>query len=206
MLTLTGGELIIKLLKNEGIRNVFGVCGGRLTPILKGIYEESGITYIGTRHEAHAAHMACATYHASGVMGVCIGEIGAAANLIPGVATAFGMGIPMLVITSNNPSSLTYPFEEMMMEIDNEHLFRPVTKWNAVVREVQRLPSLVRRALREALSGKPGPVHLDIPFDVLFQKVKVDEALFNILPYHYRPLDRPRGDLEKIKEAVELMI
>jgi acetolactate synthase-1/2/3 large subunit len=205
MTTMTGGEILVRLLKHEGVPVVYGVCGGRLASFMAAIYHEPSIDYVGTRHEANAAHMACATYHSTGKVGVCMGEIGAAANLIPGVATAYGMSIPMLVITSNNPSTLTYPFEEMMMDIDNESLFRPVTKWNAVVRDINRMPSLVRRAFREALSGRPGPVHLDIPFDILFQSVDIDESLLDIMPAQYRVMDRPRGDAQKIDEAAELL-
>ena len=203
---MTGGELLVRMLESEGVEVVYGVVGGKIGPILNAIHQSDQIEYIGTRHEAHASHMACATFDATGKMGVCIGEIGAgASNLVPGVASAFGNNIPLLVITSNNPTSLTYPFKDMYMDLDAENLYKPITKWNAVVRDARRIPELVRWAFREALSGKPGPVHLDIPTDVIFKQVDVDEREFEISPQRYRVVRRPRGDATLIEAAADLL-
>ncbi|WP_462413441.1 thiamine pyrophosphate-binding protein [Neobacillus sp. Marseille-QA0830] len=203
---MTGGELLVRMLKAEGVPVVYGVCGGKLGTFLSAIYMEPSIEFVGTRHEANAAHMACATFHSTGKVGVCMGEIGAgASNMLPGVASAYGNNIPMLVITSNNPTSLSYPFKDMYMDLDNENLYKSITKWNAVVRNIERIPELVRRAFREALSGKPGPVQLDFPTDILMNSVEIDESLLDIKPEKYRVVDRPRGDAQQIMAAAELL-
>jgi thiamine pyrophosphate-dependent acetolactate synthase large subunit-like protein len=203
---MTGGEVLLHMLKTEAVPFVFGVAGGRLMSFMKELAEEPSIKYIGTRHEAAAAHMAAATFHSTGHMGVCFGEIGAGAgNLVSGVASAFNNNIPVLVITSNNPNFCTYPFLGMFMEIDAENLFKPITKWNAVVRDAKRIPELVKWAFREALSGKPGPVHLDFPADMLFNSVDIDETVFKVKPQQYRVVGRSRADAGQIEMAADLL-
>ncbi len=204
---MSGGEILLNTLKIENIPFVYGIVGGRFMSFLKAVSEEPSMEYVGTRHEASAAHMAAATFHSTGKMGVCLGEMGPGSiNLAPGVLSAFNNNIPMLVMTSNNSTGGTYPFKGMFMDFDAENIFKPMTKWNAVVRDAKRIPELVQWAFREALSGKPGPVHLDFTADALSSIVDVDESIFIVTPNQYRITSRSRATSEDINKAVELLL
>lgn len=203
---LTGGEILLRALKIEKVPYVYGIVGGRFMSFLREVSQDPSIHYIGTRHEASAAHMAAATFHSTGQMGVCLGEMGpGCGNLVPGVLSAFNNNIPMIVMTSNNSNNRTYPFRGMFMEFDAENLFKPITKWNAVVRDPATIPELVRWAFREALTGKPGPVHLDFTADALATAVELDEEIFDMVPQQYRAIGRSRGDDEQLEKAAGLL-
>src|SRR3954462_806028 len=101
-------------------------------------------------------------------MAVSIGEMGPGGlNLAAGMGVAFNNNLPLLAVTSNQHRAASYPHSGMFMDLDTSAVLAPLTKWNAVVNDPRRIPELVRRAFREALGGRPGPVHLDIPQDVL---------------------------------------
>lgn len=207
MMKMTGGEILLRSLKVENIPFVFGIVGGRFMSFLRQVSLEPTMEYIGTRHEASAAHMAAAVFHSTGKMGVCLGEMGpGSVNLVPGVQSAFNNNIPMLVMTSNNPNRSSYPFHGMFMDFDAENLFKPITKWNAVVRDGKRIPELIQWAFREALSGKPGPVHLDFSADALSHTVDVDESMFDVEPRQYRVMERTRSSVKAITQAVDILM
>jgi thiamine pyrophosphate-dependent acetolactate synthase large subunit-like protein len=204
---MTGGEILLRCLKIEKVPFVFGIVGGRFMSFLRQVSLEPTMEYVGTRHEAPAAHMAAAVFHSTGKMGVCLGEMGpGSVNLVPGVQSAYNNNIPMIVMTSNNPNRSSYPFHGMFMDFDAENLFKPITKWNAVVRDGKRIPELVQWAFREALSGKPGPVHLDFSADALAHTVDIDESVFDVVPSHYRVISRPRSSAKEIKVAAEILM
>ena len=204
---MTGGEILLRCLKAENIPYVYGIVGGRFMSFIRAISLDPTVEYIGTRHEAAAAHMAAATFHSTGRLGVCIGDMGpGGGNLISGVASAFNNNIPMLALTSNNPNRGTYPFNGMFMDMDFVNLFKPITKWNAHVKDPFRIPELVRWAVKEALLGRPGPVHLDLAADALTATVEIDEALFVSEPRHYRVTDRSRTTAGPIEAAAELLV
>jgi thiamine pyrophosphate-dependent acetolactate synthase large subunit-like protein len=204
---MTGGEILLRSLKVENVPFVFGIVGGRFMSFLRQVALEPTMEYIGTRHEASAAHMAAAVFHSTGKMGICLGEMGpGSVNLVPGVQSAYNNNIPMLVMTSNNPNRSSYPFHGMFMDFDAENLFKPITKWNAVVRDGKRIPELVQWAFREALSGKPGPVHLDFSADALSHTVEVDESIFDVEPQQYRVIERPRSSVKTITQAVDILM
>lgn len=180
MLRLSGGQALLRALVPEQIPYVFGVVGGKLGPFLQAVHNDPSIRYVGTRHEGSAAMMASAVAAASGKLGVVVGECGSGGgNLVPGLAIARANNLPMLVITSNNQHAASYPNRGMFAEMDTQSVFRTVTKWNTAVHDGRRLPELVRWALREAWTGRPGPVHLDVPQDVLRGSFDYHEREFN---------------------------
>ncbi len=192
----------------EGIKYVFGVPGGELTPLLDALRKEAGIEFILTRHEQAAAHMADAYYRLTGELSACMGTVGpGAADLVPGVYPAYADGIPMIVITAQHQLWKSYPSHASMQELDQYQLFKAVTKWNVVVNDVSRIPELFHRAVRNALKGRMGPVHLDIPVDILFKKHEVlNIDLFIPQRYRYRALVKPVGDLDAIKRAARMLV
>jgi len=205
---LTGAEILAKCMVKEGIRYVFGVPGGELTPLLDALRKEMGIEFILTRHEQAAAHMADAYYRLTGELSACIGTVGpGAADLVPGVYPAYADGIPLLVITAQHQLWKSYPSHASMQELDQYQLFKAVTKWNVVVNDVSRIPELFQRAVRNALKGRMGPVHLDIPVDILFKKHEIPNIdLFIPQRYRYRALVKPVGDLNAIKKAARMLV
>ena len=114
-----------------------------------------------TRHEQAAAHMADAYARVTGQPGVCMGTIGpGAADLVPGVYTAWADSIPMIVLTAQNQTWKSYPERGSMQSLEQIDLFAAITKWQARVTHWQRIPELVQRAFRVALSGRPRPIGL----------------------------------------------
>jgi len=206
MAQITGGEALYRALLPEAVPFVFGVCGGKLSPFMKAVAGGNAVRYVGVRHEAHAGLMAAAIHAGSNRIAVAMAEAGpGAVNLAAGVAHAFNNNLAMLAITSNNQQMASYPGRGMFMEMDNSALFPPIVKWSAVVHEPRRIPELVRTAFRQALSGRPGPVHLDVPQDVLGALVEFDDAAFDITPDRYRPTGRMQADPALVAEAATLL-
>ena len=206
MARLTGGEVLKRYLVQENVRYVFGVPGDQLYPILDAIYKDERIAFITMRHEAAAAHAADAWARVTGEPGVCLGTVGpGAANLVGGVYPAFAESIPMIVITAQNQAWRSYPDHGSMQALDQLSLFKAVTKWNALVSHWTRIPELTQQAFRIATSGKPGPVHLDFPSDVLFQTG--DEKDVKVVPpWSYRATERPVGDPSSIDQAAMMLV
>lgn len=174
MTRLTGAEAVVRLLDGHGVRHVFGLCGDTSLPLYDALARlDHGITHILTRDERHAAYMADAYARFSGRVGVCEGPSGGGATyLLPGLAEANDSSSPLVAI--NTDISVASRGRHVLTELDQRALFRPVTKWNAVADSAAQIPTLVRRAFREATAGRPGAVHLVLPFDV--QQAPVDPA------------------------------
>lgn len=212
MAKVSGGELLVRCLLKEGVRYVFGIPGGQLCSFLDAIYRigqsEASIKFIMTRHEEAAAHMADAYARLTGEVGICVGTVGpGAGNLVSGVATAFNDSIPILVITPQVQSWLSYPHRGSQQELDQLHLFGPITKWNACVNRWERIPELVQRAFRVATSSRPGPVHLEFSVDALYEARDEKEAIPLCLePSRYRAFARPAGDMSVIEEAANMLV
>ena len=184
---LTGAQALTRVLLGESVRHVYGIVGGKLSPLLHAVSQEPALRYIGTRHEAAGPMMAAATYAATGRLAVALAEMGPGGlNLISGLGVAFNNNLPLLAITTNQHRAAAYPHNGMFMDLDTVAVSRPITKWNAVVHDARRIPEIARRAIREALSGRPGPVHLDIPQDVLDQRCRYSESEFDLTPARYR--------------------
>jgi len=206
MVRLTGGEILKRYLIQENVRYVFGVPGDQLYPILDAIYKDKRVDFITMRHEAAAAHAADAWARMTGEPGVCLGTVGpGAANLVGGVYPAFADSIPMIVITAQNQAWRSYPDHGSMQALDQISLFKPVTKWNALVSHWSRIPELTQQAFRLATSGKPGPVHLDFPSDILY-KTGDENEIKVVHPSSYRPTERPVGDPSLIDQAAMMLV
>ncbi|MBE0430656.1 MAG: thiamine pyrophosphate-binding protein [Dehalococcoidia bacterium] len=208
MSRMTGGEVLVRCLLKEGVRYVFGVPGAQLLPLTDAIFRnrERGIDFIHNRHEQASAHMADAWARVTGQPGICAGTVGpGATDLVPGVAVAYVESIPIVVLTAQTQSWRAYPSHGSTQECDQLGLFSSITKWNAVVNSWDRICELVRQAFRVALSGRPGPVHLDLPADVLFQTGEIEEDAF-LEPYQYRAVDGPGADPALVEKAVELLL
>ncbi|MFZ5692896.1 MAG: thiamine pyrophosphate-binding protein [Pseudomonadota bacterium] len=205
-MTLTGAQILERLLANEGVTSAFGVVGGKLASLLHAIHRGQRIRFTGTRHEAAAAMMAAASFAGSGRVALAMGEMGPGSlNLASGAGVAFNNNLPVLLITTNQHRAAAYPHAGMFMDLDAQALFRPITKWNAVVNDPRRIPDLVRRAFREMLTGRPGPVHLDIPQDVLSASCEMSDDQLAIPPSRYRPIAGPRAAPQLVQAAVGLL-
>ena len=200
----TGAEVLVKALKNEGIEHVFGISGHGIVALMEALRKEDGIEFFSVRHEENAAHMADGWARATGRIGVCCSTVGSgAANLAGGLYEAFTDSSPVVALTANVQSFLAYPFVGALEDLDALSLYRPITKWNAAVHQWSRIPELVQRAFREASTGRPGPVHLDIPLDILLQKGETGDLP---VPDNYRFRGRLRGDQEFVDRAAQMLL
>jgi acetolactate synthase-1/2/3 large subunit len=204
---LTGGDLVVKALVNENVRFIFGVPGGQLLHIYDAVYQwgrEHGIDTIMFRHEQAAAHAADAWARVTGTVGVCMGTVGpGATHMLPGVAAAWSDSIPVLVITPQvTVNQMDIGF--LQGDLDQIGIYRPVVKYQKQILTPRKILDSVQSAFRQACSGRPRPVHLDIPFEVL--AAKVDKDITPPEPSHYRPISNPTGNPELIKQAVDMVL
>ncbi len=206
MTTLTGAQALVRCLEAEQVGHVFGIASGKLTPLLHALSLTPAIRFVGLRHEAAGAMMAAAVHAATGRVAVALGEMGPGGlNLAAGAGGAFNNHLAALLITTNQHQAAAYPHRGMFMDMDSRAVFAPLTKWNAVVTDVRRIPELVRTAFREALGGRPGPVHLDIAQDVLAASAEFADDAFAVLPEHYRATTGPRPAAAALAAAAELL-
>ncbi|WP_298929503.1 thiamine pyrophosphate-binding protein [uncultured Ramlibacter sp.] len=206
MLQLTGAQALVRALTAEGVPYAFGIVGGKLAPLLHAIAAEPSIRFVGVRHEAAAPMMAAAVHAGSGRMALALGEMGPGGlNLASGLGVAFNNNLPLLAITTNQHRAASYPHSGMFMDMDTRAVIAPLVKWNAVVNDPRRIPELVRRAFREALGGRPGPVHLDIPQDVLGAPCSFADDEFEIAPSRYRATTPSRPAAAAVDDAVALL-
>ncbi len=196
---MTGAEIIINTLIEQGTTDVFGYPGGQVINIYDALYKNSDrINHILTAHEQGAAHAADGYSRATGKVGVCIATSGpGATNLVTGIATAMLDSIPMVAITGNVPCSLIG--KDSFQEIDITGVTLPITKHNYFVNKIEDLADSIREAFQIAKSGRPGPVLVDVPKDV------------QVAVYDYEPeeivskIPLPKADNASIEEAVALI-
>ena len=206
LIRLTGAQALLRCLRAEDVRDFFGVVGGKLAPLLQALSVEPAMRFHGVRHEAAGPLMAAAVHAGTGRVAVALGEMGPGAlNLAAGLGTGFNNNLPLLAITTNQHRAASYPHKGMFMDMDTHAVLRPLVKWNAVVHDGRRLPELARRAFREALTGRPGPVHLDIPQDVLAATWDFAPTEFDLAPARYRPLRGARPHADDVREAAALL-
>lgn len=170
MNTLTGAEIVIECLKEQGVDTVFGYPGGTILNIYDALYQhQDEITHILTSHEQGAAHAADGYARATGKVGVCLATSGpGATNLVTGIATAYMDSIPVVAITCNVAVNLLG--RDSFQEIDIAGVTMPITKHNFIVKDITKLADTIRRAFSIAQSGRPGPVLVDITKDVTANK------------------------------------
>ena len=166
MSKLTGAEIVIECLKEQGVDTVFGYPGGAILNIYDALYQhQNEITHILTSHEQGASHAADGYARATGKVGVCLVTSGpGATNLVTGIATAYMDSVPVVAITCNVANSLLG--KDSFQEIDITGVTMPITKYNFIVKDINRLAKVIRRAFVIAQSGRPGPVLVDITKDV----------------------------------------
>ena len=196
---LTGAEIIISTLIEQGVTDVFGYPGGQVINIYDAIYKyKDKINHYLTAHEQGAAHAADGYSRATGKVGVCIATSGpGATNLVTGIATAMLDSIPMVAITGNVPCSLIG--KDSFQEIDITGITLPITKHNYFVNKIEDLADSIREAFAIAKSGRPGPVLVDVPKDV-------QVATYEFEPQgivEKKPL--PKAKQEQIDEAIKLI-
>ena len=196
---LTGAQILIQTLIEQGVTDVFGYPGGQVINIYDALYEyKDKINHILTAHEQGASHAADGYSRATGKVGVCIATSGpGATNLVTGIATAMLDSIPMVAITGNVPNSLIG--KDSFQEIDITGVTLPITKHNFFVKKIDDLADTIRQAFTIAKSGRPGPVLIDIPKDV--QVAKYDYEPQPIV--EKVPLPKVKEDL--VAQAVEMI-
>ena len=171
---LTGSEILVQCLMEQGVDTVFGYPGGCILNVYDALYKHSDeITHILTSHEQGASHAADGYARATGKVGVCMATSGpGATNLVTGIATAYMDSIPIIAITCNVAVSLLG--RDSFQEIDIAGVTMPITKHNFIVKDVNKLADTVRRAFKIAKEGRPGPVLIDITKDVTANKAEYE--------------------------------
>ena len=202
MTKITGSELAAETLARIGIRTFFFLMGGPMNNLLRGALRR-GLRGIDVRHEQAAAMMAHAHARVSNQPGVCMGASGPGTiNLTTGLATALVDCSPVVALGGASP--LDEIGTGAFQEIDQLAIMRPVTKWAERVYETRRIPEMIDAAFRQSIAGRPGPVYLDLPADVLYAEVDVDSVVW---PDLSRTLvrARPQGDPLLVEETVRLL-
>jgi thiamine pyrophosphate-dependent acetolactate synthase large subunit-like protein len=200
MATITGSEVLAQALRSQGVDTMFYLMGG---PMLEteAACIKLGIRAIDHRHEQAASFAAHAYTRVLRRPGVCMGASGpGATNLLTGVATAFTDCAPLVAIGGSSPR--VYLGMEAFQEIDQLAVFKPVTKWAERCYDAKRIPDVVASAFRQATSGRPGPVYLDMPGDVLGEKIEEESVKYAPT---WKPAPRTLGDTGAIKEAIALL-
>ena len=210
MSEITGGELLVRCLHAEGVRFVHGITDGTYMMVIEALErlgEELGIRLIVPRHEAAAAHACDAYTRVTGdpaVVMACAGP--GAANLVAGLMCAEAEGSPVIAITTTRRSDISdsYVHQGGMQVSRHLDIFKPAVKWNGKVDHWARIPDMVRHAFRVATSGRPGPVHILIPENILGQRCEADEASIWSADT-YRVIEPAGYDPECIRRAAKLL-
>ena len=201
MSDIAGGRLVVDLLEAEGVRYVFGIVGSTFLDVLDALYDDHGVEYINVRHEQAAAFMADGLARVTGQPGVCLVTSGpGATNLLTGIAAAHVAHSP--VVTLVGGIERAHQGKDAFQEFDLVGMFRPVTKSAVQVHQVERIPEMLRAALRTAMSGRRGPVFVEIPRDVLSERLSPPAA---VAPAGYRATHPAPPHPEAIREAARLL-
>ncbi|OPX37181.1 MAG: thiamine pyrophosphate-binding protein, partial [Desulfobacteraceae bacterium 4484_190.2] len=204
MTTMTGGEVIAKMLKQEGVEKVFGIIDGTYFGLYSN-FKPNGIELITPRHEATAAHMAGAYARLTGKLGVCIASSGpGVANVLAGVAVENAEGNRVFLITSSRRTGIIYPDRGGAYQYFNQvAVIKPMAKWSGSASSFARIPELMRRALRMCYKGRPGVVHLDVPDDLMNGKDKMN-GFWD--PHQYRRTDPINPSSEQVERAANMLV
>src|ERR1700758_5614471 len=188
-------DAAVLVLEKEGIDTAFGVPGAAINPFYSAMRKAGGISHVLARHVEGASHMAEGyTRACAGNIGVCIGTSGpAGTDMITGLYSAQADSIPILCITGQAPRARLY--KEDFQAVDIESISKPVTKWSVTVREPALVPRVFQQAFHLTRSGRPGPVLIDLPFDVQMGEIEFDPDTYEPLPV-YKP-KATRAQIEK---------
>ncbi len=199
---LTGADIVVRCLQDEGIEYIFGYPGGAALHIYDALYKQDKVKHILVRHEQGATHMADGYARATGKAGVVLVTSGpGVTNTVTGIATAYMDSVPMVVLTAQVPSHLIG--DDAFQEVDTVGITRPCVKHNFLVGDVNKLAETMKKAFYIAESGRPGPVVVDIPKDVTAQ----------VAEYHYPEVvdmrsyqPRTRGHIKQISRGLDLLV
>lgn len=202
---MTGAEAVVRMLEAYHVQHIFGLCGDTTLPFYDAMARlDHDITHILTRDERHAGYMADGYARVTGKPGICEGPSGGGATyILPALVEAGESSIPVLGITTDvaTTSRGKYP----LTELDQVSLFKPVTKWNASLDQVNQLPAQIRAAFRAMTTGRPGSAHLALPFDT--QKAAIDPDLIWADPTHAQfPAARQSANKEDLERLAELLL
>src|SRR5262245_60609377 len=188
------------VMEKEGVTQAFGVAGAALNPFDAALRERQSIAHILARHVEGASHMAEGYTRArAGNIGVCIGTSGpAGTDMITGLYSASADSIPILCITGQAPRARLY--KEDFQAVDIESIAKPVTKWSVTVREPAQVPRAFQQAFHLMRSGRPGPVLIDLPFDVQMAEIE-----FDIDTYEPLPVYKPAATRRQIEKALDML-
>ncbi|MFZ9502048.1 MAG: acetolactate synthase 3 large subunit [Beijerinckiaceae bacterium] len=198
---MTGAEMVVEALKDQGVDTVFGYPGGAVLPIYDALFQQNSVQHVLVRHEQGAAHAAEGYARSTGKVGVLLVTSGpGATNAITGLTDALLDSIPLVCLTGQVPTHLIG--SDAFQECDTVGITRHCTKHNYLVRSIEDLPRILHEAFYVARSGRPGPVVIDLPKDVQFASGTYSFPK-NIQHKTYQP--KMKGDLDKVREAVEMM-
>jgi acetolactate synthase I/II/III large subunit len=202
---MNGADAMVRMLQLNGVRHIFGLCGDTSLPFYDAMATlDHGIEHILTRDERSAAYMADAYARVTGRVGVCEGPSGGGATyLLPGLVEANESSVAVLGITSDVSVGSRGKFP--LTELDQQALYKPLTKWNTTIDRVDQIPGAVRGAFRAMTTGRPGAAHICLPYDV--QKDAIDPSAVWAQPGHDRfPAMRSAPDPADIEKAAERLV
>ncbi|MDR3511125.1 MAG: acetolactate synthase 3 large subunit [Caulobacteraceae bacterium] len=199
---MTGAEIVVRALIDQGVDTLFGYPGGAVLPIYDALFHEPRLRHVLVRHEQGATHAAEGYARSTGKPGVVLVTSGpGATNAVTGIVDALMDSIPLVVITGQVPTHLIG--SDAFQEADTVGITRSCTKHNYLVKRVEDLPRVMHEAFQIATSGRPGPVVVDIPKDIQFAKGAYLGPKAAVSPHPYAP--RTKADPARIREAVELI-
>jgi len=199
---VSGGHLVAKALKNEGVDTIFTLCGGHIIDIYDGCVDE-GVRIIDVRHEQVAAHAADGYARQTGKLGCVVTTAGPGCmNAMTGIATAFRSESPVLHI--GGQGALSQHMMGSLQDLPHVDIMRPITKFSAGVRSTERIADMIAMAAREAFAGAPGPSYLEIPRDILDREIDIAKAVIP-QPGHYRSSTRALGDPADIETLADIL-
>jgi acetolactate synthase-1/2/3 large subunit len=200
---VSGGHLVAKALKNEGVDTIFTLCGGHIIDIYDGCVDE-GIRVVDVRHEQVAAHAADGYARQTGGLGCVVTTAGpGCTNAITGIATAFRSESPVLHI--GGQGALTQHKMGSLQDLPHVDILAPITKFSASVSSTERAADMISMAVRECFNGAPGPSYLEIPRDILDREVPLDKAVIPE-PGMYRASTRSIGDPADIEKLADILV
>src|SRR5512145_1719306 len=193
-------DAAVRILEREGISTAFGVPGAAINPFYSALRANGGFRHYLARHVEGASHMADGYSRAAdGNIGVCIGTSGpAGTDMITGLYSAWADSIPILCITGQAPRARLY--KEDFQAVDIESIAKPVSKWAVTVREPALVPRVFQQAFHVMRSGRPGPVLIDLPFDV-----QMGEIEFDVDTYEPLPVYKPAATRAQAEKAIAML-
>jgi tartronate-semialdehyde synthase len=199
MARMTAIDAAVLVLEKEGVTCAFGIPGAAINPLYAALKRRGGIAHVLARHVEGASHMAEGYTRAmAGNIGVCIGTSGPrGTDMITGLYSAQADSIPILCITG--PGAARPPHKEDFQAVDIESISKPVTKWSVTVREPAQVPRVFQQAFPRDALGRPGPVLIDLPFDVQIAEIEFDPDTYEPLPVY-----KPKATRAQVEKAMAM--